>query len=253
MPVSSTLDTERRREAMLTRLTRDGSLLVNDAAAEWDVHAMTVRRDFDHFVNRGLARRVRGGIIAVAGDSFEHRRHRNATAKETIARKLVPFVEPGAVIALDASTTTSVFAAQLTDLDDVTVITNGLPAFQSLRPLEGVHVFLTGGEQEVQNDALVGALAESALAHFVIGTAFVSTAGLTPGMGANENTLAQVSFKRALRAAAQRVVLAVDSSKLDAHARFRSLEPADIDVLVTELSPDHPRLDAYRDLVRDIR
>lgn len=252
MAVNSTLDTERRREAMVARLTLEGSLLVNDAAAEWDVHAMTVRRDFDHFVNRGIARRVRGGIIALRGDSFMHRRHLNASAKETIAQKLLGLVTPSSVIALDSSTTISVFAEHLTDLDDVTIITNGLPAFHALRPREGAHAFLTGGEQEVQNDSLVGPLAEAALSHFMISTAFISTMSLAHGFGASENTLAQVSFKRALCAASGRMVLAIDSSKLETQARFRSLELNDIDALVTELDRADPRLDPYRDLVEEI-
>lgn len=252
MAVNGTLDTERRREAMIAQLTLDGSLLVNDAAKEWGVHAMTVRRDFDHFVNRGIARRVRGGVIALRGDSFKHRKYLNATAKESIAQKLLGLVVPSSVIALDSSTTISVFAEHLTDLDDATVITNGLPAFQALRSRAGAHVFLTGGEQEVQNDSLVGPLAEAALSHFMISTAFISTMSFAYGFGASENTLAQVSFKRALSDCAQQMVLAIDSSKLETQARFRSLELKDIDVLVTELDGTDQRLDPYRELVEEI-
>lgn len=252
MALNGTLDTERRREEMVARLGLEGTLLVNAAAAEWGVHAMTARRDFDHFVSRGIARRVRGGIIALRGDSFKHRKHLNAAAKEAIAQKMLGLVEPGSVIALDSSTTISAFAERLTGLDDVTIVTNGLPAFRALRPREGLHVFLTGGEQEVQNDSLVGPLAEAALSHFMIGTAFLSTMSLAEGFGVSENTLAQVSFKRALSAASQRLALAIDSSKLETQSRFRSLEIGDIDTLVTELDPADPRLDPYRELVREI-
>ncbi|MBO1901071.1 DeoR/GlpR transcriptional regulator [Leucobacter weissii] len=252
MAVNGTLVTEHRREAMVARLTSDGSLQVSEAALEWGVHAMTVRRDFDHFVNRGIARRVRGGIIALRGDSFKHRRHLNAVAKEAIAQKLLGLVDPASVIALDASTTISVFAEHLVDLEDVTIVTNGLPAFHALRSRQGAHVFLTGGEQEVQNDSLVGPLAEAALGHFMIGTAFISTMSFAQGLGASENTLAQVSFKRALGAVSQRMVLAIDSSKLETQARFRSLELDDIDLLVTELNDSDPRLDPYRDAVEGI-
>lgn len=252
MAVVSTFGTERRRDAMSSRLSSEGSLLVNDAAEEWGVHPMTVRRDFDFFVDQGLARRVRGGIIALRGDSFKHRRHLNATAKAAIAQKMLPLLEPDCVIALDSSTTISVFAEHITGPGEITVFTNGLPAFQALRTREGIHAFLSGGEQEVQNDSLVGPLAEAALSHFMISTAFVSTMSLDPVAGAGENTLAQVSYKRALAARANRLVLAIDASKLDTQARFRSLKPGDVDVLVTELEPSDARLDPYRDLVSKI-
>lgn len=252
MVVNSTFDTERRREAMAARLHEAGSLLIKDSAAEWGVHAMTIRRDFDHFVAQGIARRVRGGIISHRGDDFTQRRHRNAAAKDEIARKLLPFVEPGSLIALDASSTVAAFAEHLTDLHDTTIVTNGVPTFLMLRDREGAHVFLTGGEQEVQNDALVGPLAENALSHFVIGTAFISTMSLAPEHGASENTLAQVSFKRSLATAAKRLVLAIDSSKLDTQDRFRSIDLAEVDALVTELDPADARLDPYREAVQQI-
>lgn len=252
MAMSGTLDTERRREEMIARLSQEGALLVNEAAAEWGVHAMTVRRDFDSFVGQGIARRVRGGLVALRGDSFKHRKHLNAGAKQAIARKMLELVEPGSVIGLDSSTTVSAFAEQLTGPGDVTIVTNGLPAFRALLPREGLQVFLTGGEQETQNESLVGPLAEAALAHFMIGTAFLSTMSLAQGSGASEDTLAQASFKRALAAAAQRLVLAIDSSKLETQARFRSLELDRIDTLVTELNPADSRLDPYREAVREI-
>lgn len=252
MAVNSTFDTVQRRDQLAQQLHTAGSLRIGEAAHEWGVHAMTIRRDFDLLVEQGLARRVRGGIISQRGDDFAQRRHRGAAAKEKIAQKLGFVTQAGGVIALDASTTVAAFAEQLTEFHDATIVTNGVPTFLMLRGRPGANVFLTGGEQEAQNDALVGALAENALSHFMISTAIVSTMSFQADHGASENTLAQVSFKRALAAAAGRLVLAVDASKLDTQARFRSLNLTDIDTLVTDLDPTDSRLDAYREAVRQI-
>ena len=63
-------------------------------------------------------------------------------------------------------------------------------------------------------------------------------------------------MKRAIAAVAERVVLAVDASKLDGGTEAGGvavgLDWEQIDVLVTELDPADPRLVPYRDLA-DVR
>ncbi|WP_278237224.1 LacI family DNA-binding transcriptional regulator [Isoptericola sp. AK164] len=51
----------RRREHVLRRLRTDGTVRVNDLAAELGVSAMTVRRDLNALATRGLLDRVHGG------------------------------------------------------------------------------------------------------------------------------------------------------------------------------------------------
>lgn len=234
---------------MITRLNADGSLQLNETAIEWNVHPMTVRRDFDTFVTLGVARRVRGGVIALRGDDVEHRRQQNVEAKRTIARKLLPMLTANSVIALDSSTTIGMFAEAIPNGGDVTIITNGQRAFQTLHGRERIRVFLTGGQQEDQNESLVGTLAENAIREFAVETAFISAMSLDPDFGTSEMTMEQVAFKRALVETAQNVVLAVDSSKLSTRARFRALSLTERSVLVTELDPTDVRLTPYRDRV----
>jgi DeoR/GlpR family transcriptional regulator of sugar metabolism len=246
MTVSGSIPSETRRRALLERLSVDGALRLEESATSWQVHPMTIRRDFEVFVDRGLARRVRGGIIAVDPDDFEHRSHRNVAAKQAIAAKLRTLVTPGSVIALDASTTIGVFAESLTGVDDLTAVTNGLRAFRHLHGRPQLRAYLTGGEQEDANEALVGTLAEEAVRQFAIDVAFISTMSLDPEFGTSEMTLKQASFKRALVDSARTTVVALDAGKLATKARFRALSLTSQMVLVTELDPADGRLDPYR-------
>lgn len=252
MALNGTLDAEARREALSAELLQESALRLNDSARKFDVHPMTIRRDFDALVTQGLARRVRGGVIALQGDDFEHRHHMNAESKRVIGQKLLTLVSPGMVIALDSSTTIHVFAEMLEELHGLTTVTNGLRTFQTLHARAGVQSFLTGGQQEDLNESLVGSLAEGAIQHFVIDTTFISTMSLDTNYGTSEITMQQVDFKRALTRVSGRVVLAVDSSKFETQARFRSLGLSDHDLLVTELDPRDSRLDPYRDHVSQI-
>jgi len=248
MAVASSLEAEARREAIVQELQRRGSLHLIDVAAQWKVHPMTIRRDFDAFVLAGIGRRVRGGVVTVGQDDFSQRQHQNASAKQTISTKLLAFVEPNMAIALDSSTTVYAFAQALTTTG-ISAISNGLSTFQTLYKRPGIRAYLTGGEHEETNLSLVGSLAVQSIQQFTLDACFLSTMNIDPVFGTSELTLEQVGVKQAMVEAAQKVILAVDSSKFATRARFRSLPLSSIDVLVTELNPADPRLDMYRERI----
>ncbi len=251
MAVASSVDAEARRGAIVHELKQRGSLHLIDVAAEWNVHPATIRRDFDSFVLAGIGRRVRGGVVAVGQDDFSQRQHQNASAKQTISSKLLAFVRPDMAIALDSSTTVYAFAQALTT-PGISAITNGFSTFQTLYQRPGIKVYLTGGEHEETNLSLVGSLTVQAIQQFTLDVCFLSTMNIDPLFGTSELTLEQVGVKQAMVEAAQKVVLAVDSSKFATRARFRSLPLSSIDVLVTELDPADPRLDTYRERIPEI-
>lgn len=249
MAVSGTFGSEARRDALVENLLANGSLELSSVATEWDVHPMTIRRDFDAFVTAGIARRVRGGIVAVGGDDFGPRSHRHAEAKRAICLKLRTLVESGATVGLDSSTTVFPLVEMLDGVVGVSVVTNGLTAFQALQGRDNVRAFLTGGEREDQNISLVGPLTVRSFQQFNLDVAFVSAMSIDADRGTSELTPEQVEVKEAMVAAADLAVLAIDSSKFGTRARSRSLPVGRFDVLVTDLEPSDPRLDPYRGIV----
>jgi DeoR/GlpR family transcriptional regulator of sugar metabolism len=189
---------------------------------------------------------VRGGLVAISADGFEQRRSVNLSAKNAIAQKLVKIVPAGATIGLDSSTTIFPLAPLLPDGLGLTVVTNGLEAFDTLQGRSGIRGYLTGGEREEQNVSLVGTLAIQSLGNFHFDFCFVSALSVHSDLGTSENTLEQAAVKDAMVRASELVVVGVDASKLETHSRVRSLSWDRVSVLVTELDPSDPRLDAYR-------
>ncbi|MBF4573085.1 DeoR/GlpR transcriptional regulator [Herbiconiux sp. VKM Ac-1786] len=246
MALKGTLDGETRRAALLELAEERGGLPLAEAAELWDVHPMTIRRDFELLESAGRVRRVRGGVVPVQADPFAARQAQNVRAKERIAAKILPLLPAGAAVGLDSSTTAFVVAEALPAEHPLTVVTNGLAAFEALSRKPGVRGYLTGGEREEQNLSLVGALTESAFSAFHFDVAVVSALGLHAGSGTSESTLAQAAVKDALARASATVVLALDASKLESRARVRSLGLDRVDVLVTELDPADARLAPYR-------
>jgi DeoR family fructose operon transcriptional repressor len=244
------LATEQRLEWIKRRLESSGRVRITAAAGELAVSEMTIRRDLMELEAMGLARRVRGGAVAVGPVRFADRHRQRAHAKAKIASKLLPLVPETGAIALDASSTLLRLAALVQGARDLTVITNGLETFQALQGKPGVHPLITGGELDPRTGSLVGPLAVSAASTFLLSHFFTSAAAVEPKAGASEAALSEAEVKHALAYLADRVVLAVDSSKLDSRSLASSLSWAEIDFMVTDLDPASPRLSGYRSITK---
>jgi DeoR family fructose operon transcriptional repressor len=244
MTLAGNLAGEERLEWLRERLESDGTVQLRDAATELGVSEMTIRRDLQELEGLGVVRRVRGGAVATGPATIGERRRQHARAKARVATKLMAFVPTTGAIALDASSTMLRLASAIEGAQDLTVVTNGLEAFDALQGKAGVHPVLTGGAHDARTGSLVGPVATRVAGSIHVDTFFLSAAGVTVE-GASESTLDEAQVKLAFAATARSVVLGVDGSKLDQRSLAAGLEWAQVDTLVTDLDPGSPRLRAY--------
>jgi DeoR family transcriptional regulator, fructose operon transcriptional repressor len=249
MGVEGSLAAERRQQALLDLLRVDGRVDITVAAERLDVHPMTVRRDLKALERDGSARLVRGGAIFVGTEEFDVRRARALSAKRRIAEKLSAIVQAHESIGLDASTTVLTLAESMPDVDHLLVVTYGIDAFRAMSGRAGLQVLLSGGELDPRTGSLVGPVAQRTMDSFSLDCCILSTTALDPEIGTMEPTVEEVGMKQSLARAAERVVLALDSTKLGQRSAVRAMTLDQVTVIVTELDPADERLDPYRDRV----
>lgn len=240
---------EERLEEVRGLIAKHGAVRIDQLATDFGVSEMTIRRDLDELETLGLARRVRGGAIALGPEAWEQRHQHNARAKAKISEKLLPMVPRAGTVAFDASTTIYRLAASIETARDLNVVTNGWDTFHSMKGTAGVSASLTGGSEEPRTGSLVGPMAVRAAQSFLYDIFFSSAAALDPELGSSEAALAESEVKWAFSQTSNRIVLAVDHSKLGTRAPARVFDFEDIDLLITDLDPDDRRLDPYRNLV----
>ncbi|MBZ4015917.1 MULTISPECIES: DeoR/GlpR family DNA-binding transcription regulator [Streptomyces] len=234
------------RQQEILRLARDsGRVDVLSLAEEFQVTAETVRRDLKALDRAGLVRRVHGGAIPAGRLDFEpdlaERDTVAADEKDRIARAaLAELPDDGSVI-LDAGTTAARLAAEFPLESDVTVVTHGLPVAARLADHPGLTLHLVGGRIRHRTRAAVDDWALRAYREINADVLFLATNGFSLEGGLTTPDLAEAAVKRAVIAAARRVVLIADSSKFGQQhfARFGDL--SDVDVLITDtgLSPEN--------------
>ncbi len=236
-----------RQEAIFRRALLRRTVRVRDLAAELGVHEMTIRRDLEDLVERGRLERVHGGARLSGRTSEEHshqlRATQNRDGKEAIARAALAFVEPGDVVALDASTT-SLALARLLGGRDVSAIVTSLDAAEALASA-AVPFILAGGVFHPPARSFVGALTERALERLNPDKAFFSAKGFTPETGFADPHLPEVEVKANLVRGAGTVVALLDASKMGQPALARIVPTESVDVVVTDAEPELPFREAF--------
>lgn len=208
---------EERRRAILTRLEHEGRVTVRDLSAEMRVSAVTIRQDLRALEELGLLERTYGGAVARSGSarlqelSFNVRLHKQRAEKDAIAAFAAHFVEDGASVALDSSTSVYALLPHLTRLNKLTVVTNGLVLAQSFLDKPEFHVLVTGGRVRADSISLVG-MPES-LPNVNLKVGFFSARGLAEGAGVTEIDHDEVVIKQAMIARCVRPIFLLDSAK----------------------------------------
>ena len=249
MRMSTPLLASERRARLRELLAQDGAIRLESAAEVLRVSAMTVRRDLADLEAEGLVRRVRGGAVApLLPEPFGARATARASAKAIIAKKAIDLVPLDGAAAFDASTTSNALIS-LVEARDLVVATNSLENAAAARRRPGVHSILVGGELEERTGSFVGPVAVLAARSMSYAAFFTSASAVDAEFGPSEVSLTEAQLKSAFSEHAERTVVLADSVKLGRRALARAVEWDAVDLLVTDLDPEDPRLDTYRALV----
>ncbi|MEU0270601.1 DeoR/GlpR family DNA-binding transcription regulator [Streptomyces sp. NPDC006307] len=227
------------RQHEIVRLAREsGRVDVLSLAEEFQVTAETIRRDLKALDRAGLLRRVHGGAIPAGRLDFEpdlaERESTAADEKDRIAKAALAEVPEDGTVVLDAGSTVGRLAAVLPPDRSLTVVTHALPVAARLADHPGIALHLVGGRVRHSTRAAVDAWALAAYGQIRADVAFVGANGYSAAHGLTTPDLAEAAVKRAVVAAARRVVLLADSGKYgqEHFARFGGL--ADVDLLITD-------------------
>ena len=167
-----------RSEEILYIVNSEGSVSIHELAKRVFASPSTVRRDLEVLERQGLLRRHHGGAESVLSfnPTQSIRRRRNRAEKNAIAAKAAALVSRGNTIFIDSSTTAQYMIPYLSDVEQLTVYTNGADTAMRLAEA-GVRVVSTGGELFAESMAYVGRIAEDALRKVYFDAMFFSSAG----------------------------------------------------------------------------
>lgn len=228
-----------RHKFILDYLDRFHQVSVVQLAECCEVAVETVRRDLNFLAKENLLHRTHGGAVSTKsrdiGRSFQERRSRNSDAKKHIAENALRYFFEGAVIGLDASSSSWFFTQMMPDVP-CTVITSCMNNIRALADKPCIKTIATGGIYSHKYDAFYGAHAGYMLSRFEIDMMICSCTGISDGVVWESNEMNAV-MKRKMMAASKQVFLFADESKFGRKDLIKLCDLSEADKLFTNIQP----------------
>jgi DeoR family transcriptional regulator, aga operon transcriptional repressor len=242
---------EDRLGLILERLNQHSSVGVPELARELGVSQASVRRDLHLLQEQQLLTRTHGGAVA-SGVLYElpmrYRGGQRQEAKRAIARRALELLGPDvASVGLNGgSTTTEVARALAARSARVRIVTNALNIASELAVRPGVDLVVCGGTARSESYELVGPIAEASLAGLNLDVAILGVDGVSARSGLTTHHEVEAQTNRAILAAADRVIVVADSTKLGRRAFARISEIAAVGDVVTDADADPREVEELR-------
>ncbi|MCX7842068.1 MAG: DeoR/GlpR family DNA-binding transcription regulator [Clostridia bacterium] len=206
-----------------------------------DVSAMTLRRDLTSLENEGQLIRTHGGAVgskklsAINGeeDAYSRRAAENIEAKVKIADKAVGLVEKGRSMYLDAGSSMMCLARIIPD-DNFSILTSGANIALELIKKNRVSVVALGGQLNRNTLSMSGPHAMSLLDSVNIDIAFMSASGFSIESGFTVSNIYECELKRKVVQKAKKVIVLLDSTKIDKSMPFTYAKLNEIDIWISE-------------------
>jgi DeoR/GlpR family transcriptional regulator of sugar metabolism len=228
--------TAERRQAILTRLERDGKVVASELVAALGVSEDTVRRDLRELAAGGRVLRVHGGALPPPPEaaSFAQRLAVAPEAKAHLAEAALPLLEGVNVLVLDGGTTALELARRLPPERACTVLTNSPPVAVALASHPRAEVVLIGGRLLKESQVTVGAAAVDALRQVRADACVLGVCSLHPELGVSMTDHDEAHVKRAMVAASAEVIALATADKLRTAGPWVVAPLADVTHLVTD-------------------
>jgi len=231
--------TSDRHRRILELLEQGGSVTLPALRAVLPVTGMTLWRDLAALEAQGRLRRVRGGAVRTdraVEPAFGQKARRALEHKRGIAAKAAAlFAGDGDVLILEGGTTVAELLPCL-KAARLTVLTNSLPILARANAgHRHLALHASGGMLSPVSGNFVGPEAVAFFKRRRARTFFMSATGLDPATGRlTDPNPVEIEVKRAMAAAAARVVLLLDAGKLGVVSAEEVLPLRSVDVIITD-------------------
>ncbi len=227
-----------RRAKIVEELEHRGQVKVSDMSKCFGVSEVTIRNDFEKLEEKGLLVRTRGGGIKNQRARIDYQLNKEAThclkEKQLVGKAAARLVKDKDTIIFDSGTTTLEVAKNLTDTNDLTVITNALNIASQFVNNPNVNVIILGGRLRHSTVSLVGPTTEDGIRNLYCDKVFLGVNGIDSHYGISTTHIEDSHLNRLMMDISKEIIVVTDSSKFLKRS-FSLIAPISaIDTVVTD-------------------
>lgn len=238
---------EERQSLILREVNIHNKVLLADLSLKLDVSEDTIRRDLQELSDTGQIIKVRGGALSKSYQMYSYR-ERDIYAyqeKTIIASKAVSLLRDGMLVLISGGSTNLEIARILPSDLRVTFLTVSLSTAMQLLEHPNSDVIFVGGQLSKTARISIGGDVVQSLQNVRPDICIIGTNGIDAKAGITDSDWEVVTTKKAMINASQKVVVHAIGEKLNSIQKIKVCNLREVDVVITELSPEHETLKPY--------
>jgi DeoR/GlpR family transcriptional regulator of sugar metabolism len=205
-----------RTSQILEILVEETRAEVTELSRKLNVSQVTIRKDLDELVQRGIIKREHGYAVLQSTDDMGTRIAYHYEAKQKIARKASTLVQDGDTIMIENGSCCALLADALTESHkDLTIITNSAFIASYIRGKANFQIILLGGIFQQESQVAVGPMVRQMAANFCVDLFFIGTDGFSVRNGFTNRDQLRAEAVRDMAAQAESVIVLTESRKFN--------------------------------------
>ena len=232
-----------RQEFILHQLNLHNKILCADLSNKMGVSDDTIRRDLQELAQEDKLIKVHGGALSKSfHTAFDRKMVYNLEDKHIIAQKTAALVQSGLYILTSGGTSILEFAKSLDTNLNATFFTCSLNAAIEFAHHPSIEVVMIGDKVSKDSMLTTGASAVQTIESIQADLCILGINSLDTQFGLSENDWEVVQIKKAMIKASKKTICIGISEKLNSQQKIKVANLDEIDILITELDPNDPRL-----------
>jgi len=236
-----------RHSFILHQVNLHNKVLSTDLALQISVSDDTIRRDLQHLADGGKIIKTHGGALSL---SFHHGHNISKevyayTQKRIIAKKAVSLIEDGMFVLTGGGTTIIELAKALPPDLRATFISGSIPALFEYSSHPNIEVIVIGDKISKNSKITVGLEAISKIKELKADLCFLGVNAVSLDNGVSDHDWDVVQIKKAMIESSKKTVCLTIAEKINSQQPLQICNCEEIDILITELSPNDAVLKPY--------
>lgn len=244
------MNPEERRSRILQLIEQKKYVTISYLTGELFSSEATIRRDLTILEKDGYIKRTTGGALSIKEyyheQPFNYKSKTCVGEKKYIAGLAADLITSFQTIFMDSSSTCAYLAKKIVDIDNLTILCNGLSTCEILSVNENNHIFCPGGLVNGKYGSVLGETTNRFIGEHFADISFVSCRGLSVSFGASDFVETAAEIKKVFRQNSAQIVLLLDNSKFGKQFFFQGLPLKDIDIIVTDEKPPADLMEAAK-------
>lgn len=235
---------DERHTQIVNMLNEEGRVYVKELSKKFNISESMVRKDLQKLEKDGELKRTYGGAIQnrkkAENTSIETRLVKNSYIKSQIAEKMCHEIKKNDIIFLDISSINYLVAKLIARKNmKVTIITNMIEIACFFGEDSNIDLICIGGTYNKRLGGVIGSIAIERISKYRVDKAFIGSCGVNVYEKNISNfNLEEGSTKKAIIKCAKKVYVVIENEKFEFDGSYKFAELMDIDVFITEETPD---------------